>query len=243
MRGIKQFYSQNFDRIKRKKGNIKFIIFHYTGMKTEKSALKRLSNINSKVSCHYFIKKNGSIINLVPDLYVSWHAGISHWKKLKNLNKFSIGIEIQNPGHQFGYRNFNMKQINSIKYLSLNLAKKYNLRKEHYLGHSDVAPDRKKDPGEKFPWEILSKYKIGLWHSLDKKILKKYREKNINNLKKILFLRYLIKIGYFFKKNKINSISFAIKAFQRRFRPQLINGKIDLECLEIAKNLVKYRLN
>ena len=243
MREIKQFYSQNFDRIKRKKGNIKFIIFHYTGMKTEKSALKRLSNINSKVSCHYFIKKNGSIINLVPDLYVSWHAGISHWKKLKNLNKFSIGIEIQNPGHQFGYRNFNMKQINSIKYLSLNLAKKYNLRKEHYLGHSDVAPDRKKDPGEKFPWEILSKYKIGLWHSLDKKILKKYREKNINNLKKILFLRYLIKIGYFFKKNKINSISFAIKAFQRRFRPQLINGKIDLECLEIAKNLVKYRLN
>jgi len=243
MRGIKQFYSQNFDRIKRKKGNIKFIIFHYTGMKTEKSALKRLSNINSKVSCHYFIKKNGSIINLVPDLYVSWHAGISHWKKLKNLNKFSIGIEIQNPGHQFGYRNFNMKQINSIKYLSLNLAKKYNLRKEHYLGHSDVAPDRKKDPGEKFPWEILSKYKIGLWHSLDKKILKKYRQKNINNLKKILFLRYLIKIGYFFKKNKINSISFAIKAFQRRFRPQLINGKIDLECLEIAKNLVKYRLN
>ena len=243
MREIKQFYSQNFDRIKRKKGNIKFIIFHYTGMKTEKSALKRLSNINSKVSCHYFIKKNGSIINLVPDLYVSWHAGISHWKKLKNLNKFSIGIEIQNPGHQFGYRNFNMKQINSIKYLSLNLAKKYNLRKEHYLGHSDVAPDRKKDPGEKFPWEILSKYKIGLWHSLDKKILKKYRQKNINNLKKILFLRYLIKIGYFFKKNKINSISFAIKAFQRRFRPQLINGKIDLECLEIAKNLVKYRLN
>ncbi len=243
MRGIKQFYSQNFDRIKRKKGNIKFIIFHYTGMKTEKSALKRLSNINSKVSCHYFIKKNGSIINLVPDLYVSWHAGISHWKKLKNLNKFSIGIEIQNPGHQFGYRNFNMKQINSIKYLSLNLAKKYNLRKEHYLGHSDVAPDRKKDPGEKFPWEILSKYKIGLWHSLDRKILKKYRQKNINNLKKILFLRYLIKIGYFFKKNKINSISFAIKAFQRRFRPQLINGKIDLECLEIAKNLVKYRLN
>ena len=243
MRGIKQFYSQNFDRIKRKKGNIKFIIFHYTGMKTEKSALKRLSNINSKVSCHYFIKKNGSIINLVPDLYVSWHAGISHWKKLKNLNKFSIGIEIQNPGHQYGYKNFNMKQINSIKYLSLNLAKKYNLRKEHYLGHSDVAPDRKKDPGEKFPWEILSKYKIGLWHTLDKKILKKYRQKNINNLEKILFLRYLIKIGYFLKKNKINSISFAIKAFQRRFRPQLINGKIDIECLEIAKNLVKYRLN
>ena len=85
MKEIKQFYSQNFDRIKRKKGNIKFLIFHYTGMKTEKSALKRLSDNKSKVSCHYFIKKNGSIINLVPDLYISWHAGISHWKKIKSF--------------------------------------------------------------------------------------------------------------------------------------------------------------
>ena len=141
-------------------------------MKTEKSAIKKLSDYKSKVSCHYFIKKNGSIINLVPDLYVSWHAGISRWKKLKNLNKFSIGIEIQNPGHQFRYKSFNKKQITSIKYLSLKLAKKYNIKREHYLGHSDIAPDRKKDPGEKFPWELLSKYNIGLWHSLNKKLLK-----------------------------------------------------------------------
>ena len=239
MKEIKQFYSQNFDPIKRKKGKIKFVVFHYTGMKTEKSALKRLLDVNSKVSCHYFIKKNGSVINLVPDLYISWHAGVSHWKKIKRLNKFSIGIEIHNPGHQYGYKSFNKKQINSIKNLSLKLAKKYNLKKEHYLGHSDIAPDRKKDPGEKFPWEFLSKSRIGLWHSLDKKLLTKYRLKNINKLDKILFMKYLSKIGYFFKKNNLNSISFAIKAFQRRFRPQLINGKIDLECLEIAKNLVK----
>ena len=239
MKEIKQFYSQNFDPIKRKKGKIKFVVFHYTGMKTEKSALKKLLDVNSKVSCHYFIKKNGSVINLVPDLYISWHAGVSYWKKIKKLNKFSIGIEIHNPGHQYGYKNFNKKQINSIKNLSLKLAKKYNLKKEHYLGHSDIAPDRKKDPGEKFPWEFLSKSRIGLWHSLDKKLLTKYRLKNINKLDKILFMKYLSKIGYFFKKNNLNSISFAIKAFQRRFRPQLINGKIDLECLEIAKNLVK----
>ena len=240
---IKQFYSQNFDPIKRKKENIKYVVFHYTGMKSEKSALKRLSDNNSKVSCHYFIKKNGSIINLVPDLYVSWHAGISNWKKLKNLNKFSIGIEIHNAGHQFRYNSFNKKQINSIKYLSLKLAKKYNFKREHYLGHSDIASDRKKDPGEKFPWEFLSKYKIGIWHSLDKRLLKKYRLKNVKYLDRITFLRYLTKIGYFIKKNKINSILFATKAFQRRFRPQLINGKIDLECYEIAKNLTKYRLN
>jgi len=243
MKEIKQFYTQNFDLIKRKKKNIKFLVFHYTGMKTEKSAIERLSDNNSKVSCHYFIQKNGSIINMVPDLYISWHAGISRWKKLKELNKFSIGIEIQNPGHQFGYERFNKKQINSIKYLSLKLAKKYNLKKEHYLGHSDIAPNRKKDPGEKFPWEFLSKYQIGFWHSLDKKLLKKYRLKKINDLNNILFMRCLKEIGYFFKKNKVNSTSFAIQAFQRRFRPQLINGKIDHECLEIAKNLVKYRFN
>ena len=243
MNEIKQFYTQNFDLIKRKKKNIKFLVFHYTGMKTEKSAIERLSDNNSKVSCHYFIQKNGSIINMVPDLYISWHAGISRWKKFKELNKFSIGIEIQNPGHQFGYKSFNKKQINSIKYLSLKLAKKYNLKKEHYLGHSDIAPNRKKDPGEKFPWEFLSKYQIGFWHSLDKKLLKKYRLKKINDLNNILFMRCLKKIGYFFEKNKVNSTSFAIQAFQRRFRPQLVNGKIDRECLEIAKNLVKYRLN
>ena len=205
MNEIKQFYTQNFDLIKRKKKNIKFLVFHYTGMKTEKSAIERLSDNNSKVSCHYFIKKNGSIINMVPDLYISWHAGISHWKKLKELNKFSIGIEIQNPGHQFGYESFNKKQVNSIKYLSLRLAKKYNLKKEHYLGHSDIAPNRKKDPGEKFPWEFLSKYQIGFWHSLDKKLLKKYRLKQIHDLNKILFMRFLKKIGYFFKNNKVKS--------------------------------------
>ena len=236
---IRQFYSPNFDLNKRKKENIKFLVFHYTGMKTEKSALKRLSSKNSKVSSHYFIKKNGSIINLVPDLYISWHAGISFWKKHKKLNKYSIGIEIHNPGHRHGYKSFNKKQINSVKYLSLKLAKKYNIKREQYLGHSDVAPDRKKDPGEKFPWEFLSKYRIGLWHSLDKKILKKFRLKKTNNAEKKIFLNNLIKIGYLLKKKEINSISFAIKAFQRRFRPQLINGKADLECLEISKNLVK----
>ena len=214
MKEIKEFYSQNFDPIKRTKGKIKFLVFHYTGMKKEKSALERLSDRNSKVSCHYFIKKNGLIINLVPDLYISWHAGISHWKKLKKLNNFSIGIEIHNPGHQHGYKSFNKKQINSVKYLSLKLAKKYNLKKEDYLGHSDIAPDRKKDPGEKFPWEFLSKYKIGLWHSLDKKLLQKYRRKKINNLNKILFIKCLKKIGYFFKKKKLIQLHLQSKLFK-----------------------------
>tara|TARA_B100000242_G_C42973784_1_gene451926 strand:- start:113 stop:844 length:732 start_codon:yes stop_codon:yes gene_type:complete len=243
MNHISQFYSPNFDLIKRKKEIIKFLVFHYTGMKNEMSALKRLSNINSKVSCHYFIKKNGTVINLVPDLYISWHAGVSFWKNLKKINKYSIGIEIHNPGHRFGYERFNKKQINSIINLSLKLAKKYNLKDSHFLGHSDISPDRKKDPGENFPWELLAKYRIGIWHCLNKKLLEKKRLKELNILEKKKFLIYLSKIGYFFKKNNIKSISYAVKAFQRRFRPKLINGKIDLECLEIAKNLVKSGFN
>ena len=168
MSDIKQFYSINFDTTKRKKEKIKFLVFHYTGMKSEKSAIKRLCDKNSKVSCHYFIKKNGYIINLVPDKYIAWHAGISNWKNLKFLNKYSIGVEIHNPGHQYGYKDFNKKQINAIKHLSLKLAKKYKFKKKNFLGHSDISPDRKKDPGEKFPWELLSKYRIGIWHSINK---------------------------------------------------------------------------
>ena len=112
MNKIKHFYSINFDTIKRKKANVKFLVFHYTGMRSENSAIDKLSDKKSKVSCHYFIKKNGSIINLVPDLYISWHAGISFWKKLKKMKKNSIVIEIHNPGHRYGYKSFNKKQIN-----------------------------------------------------------------------------------------------------------------------------------
>ena len=243
MSDIKQFYSINFDATERKKEKIKFLVFHYTGMKSEKTAFRRLCDENSKVSCHYFIKKNGSIINLVPDKYVSWHAGISNWKDLKLINKYSIGVEIHNPGHQHGYKNFNKQQINAIKHLSLKLAKKYKFKKNNFLGHSDISPDRKRDPGEKFPWELLSKYRIGAWHSINKKLLKKYRLKKINNSEKKLFLNYIIKIGYFIKNNKANYNLYVVKAFQRRFRPQIINGKIDLECLNIAKSLIKSRIN
>ena len=236
---IEHFYSPNFDAVKRKKENIKFLIFHYTGMKTEKSALKRLSNRNSKVSSHYFIKKNGSIINLVPDLYVSWHAGISSWKKVKKLNKYSIGIEIHNPGHQYGYKNFNKKQINSVKYLSLKLAKKYKIRREHYLGHSDIAPDRKKDPGEKFPWYKLAKNKLCLWHKLDQNKLKKYRKVwTLSKKQEKRFLSNILKIGYVkIYKNNIDT-KYLVKAFQRRFRNELIDGKVDKECFLISNNLL-----
>ena len=105
-------YSPNFNSKKRQKKDIRFIILHYTGMKSEKAAINRLTNIQSQVASHYLITRNGKIINLVPDLYIAWHAGISSWKTLNSLNKNSIGIEITNPGHQFGYKKFSKKQSN-----------------------------------------------------------------------------------------------------------------------------------
>ena len=148
-------YSPNFDPIRRKTKDIEFLIFHYTGMKSEKDATNRLTDIKSKVSSHYLIKNDGKIIILVPDLYIAWHAGVSSWKNYKSLNKHSIGIEISNPGHDFNYKKFSKKQIKSIVVLSNFLIKKYKIKPENVLGHSDIAPLRKKDPGEKFPWQFL----------------------------------------------------------------------------------------
>ena len=150
-------YSPNFDRKKRKLKQIKFVIFHYTGMKNEKKAIDRLTNSESKVSSHYFIKKNGEILNLVPELYISWHAGVSSWKNFKSMNKYSIGIEISNPGHDNKYKKFSEKQIQSILKLSKYLLKKYRIKMRYVLGHSDIAPLRKKGPWGKISLEIFVK--------------------------------------------------------------------------------------
>ncbi|WP_440618810.1 N-acetylmuramoyl-L-alanine amidase [Candidatus Pelagibacter sp. HIMB1493] len=234
-------YSPNFDLKKRSLDKINFIIFHYTGMKNEKKAIDKLLDIKSKVSCHYFIKNNGEILRMVPDSYTAWHAGVSSWKKFKSLNKNSIGIEINNPGHEFKYKKFSKKQIYSVLKLTRYLIKKYNIPSNCILGHSDIAPDRKKDPGEKFPWQFLSKHKIGNWHNLDLNKIKKGRSLNINNLFKLKFINNLYKIGYP-KNSKINKnkyIKNITVAFQRRFRQELIDGKIDKECLLISENLIK----
>jgi len=236
-------YSPNFNSVKRKPKEIKFIIFHYTGMKKESAVINRLTNIQSEVGCHYLIKNNGEIITMVPDLYAAWHAGKSSWKNYKSLNKNSIGIEISNPGHEFNYKNFSNKQVSSILKLSKFLIKKYSIQSKNILGHSDIAPDRKKDPGEKFPWKYLAKNKIGIWHNLKNKILRNNRNHKINNTSKKIFLNNLFKIGYSRKipkninKNKYEV--FIIKAFQRRYRNELINGKIDKECLFLSNNLIK----
>jgi len=229
-------YSPNFDPNKRKSKQIKFLIFHYTGMIKESDTISRLTNIQSKVSCHYLIKKNGAIVVIVPDLYIAWHAGKSFWKGFKSLNKNSIGIEISNPGHEHKYLNFSKKQIKSILYLSKSLMKKYNIQSSNILGHSDIAPYRKKDPGEKFPWKYLAKFGIGEWHSLSNKILKKNRMKKTHINEEKIFYKNLFKIGY---SKKVLNKKTLVKVFQRRYRQDLINGKIDQECLLISKNLAK----
>ena len=236
-------YSPNFDKKKRVKNKIKFIILHYTGMKTESAALERLTDPKSKVSSHYYIKKNGEIITLVPDLYIAWHAGKSYWKKYANLNKNSIGIEITNPGHNIKYERFSKVQIESLVKLIRFLIRKYNIKPNNILGHSDIAPYRKKDPGEKFPWKLMCKKKISIWYKLNHKILIKNRNVEINVNEKNTFIKNLEKIGYSNKVlkelnyNKKKYHKIIIKTFQRRFRQELINGKPDRECLMISNNL------
>ena len=236
-------YSPNFNSKKRIAKKIKFIIFHYTGMKSESDALNRLTDIQSEVSCHYLIKNNGEIIKMVPDLYIAWHAGDSSWKNYKSLNQNSIGIEITNPGHKYGYKNFTKKQITALLKLSKFLIKKYKISPKNILGHSDIAVLRKKDPGEKFPWKYLSKNRIGTWHTLNKQDLIKNRKLKISKIEESNFFNNLFKVGYS-KKYTTNIIKkkYLIelaKTFQRRFRQELVNGKIDQECLLISKSLVK----
>ena len=234
-------YSPNFNTPKRVKKKIKFIIIHYTGMKKESDAIERLQDPKSKVSSHYLIKKNGEILNLIPDLYEAWHAGVSSWKNFRSLNKNSIGVEISNPGHQHGYRSFSSKQILSLQRLLKYLIKKYKINNKFVLGHSDISPNRKKDPGEKFPWKKLAKKNLGFWYKLDQKKIKRLRGQKLSKkMEKNKFIKNLYKFGY----NKITglkyqkSIKYLTLAFQRRFRQNLVDGNIDKECFLISKNLL-----
>ena len=236
-------YSPNFNFEKRNIKQIRFIVLHYTGMKKESEAISRLTNIQSEVSSHYLIKKNGEIITMVPESYNAWHAGKSSWGNYKSLNKNSIGIEITNPGHEFGYKKFTKKQIISILRLTRHLIKKYKIDIKNILGHSDIAPERKKDPGEKFPWQYLSQNKVGLWHTIKKQELIKNRKIKTTKIDKALFINNLFKIGYSkkFPKKAIKDkhLDYITKAFQRRYRQDVIDGRIDQECLIISQNLIK----
>ncbi len=166
--------SPNFSKKLRNKKDIKFIVIHYTGMQSEIESLKRLKDPKSEVSCHYLINRKGQIKQMVTDSRIAWHAGKSKWKKFNNLNSNSIGIELVNRGHEWGYQNYTKTQIKNLIKLCRNLKKKYKIKSQNFLGHSDIAPLRKVDPGQKFPWKKLSKFSLGVWY--DNRIFKKKRK-------------------------------------------------------------------
>ena len=200
-------------------------------MQSEIESIKRLKNPKYKVSCHYLINRKGEITNLVEDRKVAWHAGKSKWKNFVNLNNFSLGIELVNKGHKLGYQSFTKRQIKSVITLCKFLKKKYKIKKENFLGHSDIAPLRKLDPGEKFPWQTLSKNKIGVWYKKKKYDLKIDLKKS----RKILF-KNLKKIGYRYFHTQKNSITDKkiITSFQQHYLPINVTGKIDKKTLQIS---------
>ena len=227
-------YSPNFSKKLRKIKDIKFIVIHYTGMQSEIESIKRLTNEKTKVSCHYLINRKGLIIQMVKDKNIAWHAGKSKWKNFINLNKLSLGIELVNKGHQFGYQNYTKKQINSLISLCKKLKKKYRIKDENFLGHSDIAPLRKADPGEKFPWKKLSKFKLGKW----------YHHKNfiaVKDKKKIekIFFQNIKKLGYryFNVQRRSNKDKKIIKSFQQHYTPNNVTSKIDQKTYIISQYL------
>ena len=230
--------SPNYSKKRRLQRDIKFVIIHYTGMQSEIESFERLKDPKFKVSCHYIINRKGNVTQMVREENIAWHAGKSKWKKFKNLNNYSIGIELVNKGHQFGYQTFTHQQIFSLIKLCKKIKKKYLIKKENFLGHSDIAPLRKVDPGEKFPWEKLNSYNIGKWYTK-----KKNRSKFVSNPKliKVLFFKNLLKLGYkYFHIHKRNSTDKkVVKSFQRHFLPENVNGKIDQKTYKISHFLTR----
>jgi N-acetylmuramoyl-L-alanine amidase len=139
------------------------LVLHYTGMKTGEEALARLADPEAKVSAHYLVEEDGRVFRLVPEERRAWHAGVSSWKGEENLNGLSIGVEIVNPGHEWGYRPFPDVQIDAVIALVADIRERWDIPDARILGHSDVAPDRKQDPGELFPWKRLAEAGHGLW--------------------------------------------------------------------------------
>lgn len=222
------FRSPNFDERFEK---INMIVIHYTGMNSFDEAKDHLCNKNSKVSAHYLIDEIGKIYQLVDDIHRAWHAGVSIWKNKKDINSCSIGIELVNPGHEFGYKSFEEKQMFSIEHLLEELIFHYDIPLSNVVGHSDVAPLRKLDPGELFDWKRLAAKKLAVWPQTFKKNpfeLISFGDKgeHVTYVQLALkFIGYGIEVDGFFGKYT----EAVIKAFQRRFRQSRIDGFFDDE--------------
>lgn len=208
------------------------LVLHYTGMKTCEDALARLCDPAAKVSAHYTIDLDGTVYAHVPEERRAWHAGVSYWAGETNVNARSIGIEIVNPGHEFGYVPFAEKQIGALLDLCEAIIARHKIPAARVVGHSDVAPARKEDPGELFPWKALADYGIGLWPLAG--ATRALRETPQQAL--ALF-------GYGAAPHADVPLEKVIAAFQRRFRPAAINGVWDHECgRKLASLLIQMKI-
>lgn len=226
---------------RRSSSAIDMIILHYTGMSSEECALKWLCDPFSEVSCHYFVRENGELVQIVPEQCRAWHAGQSSWQKNTDLNSCSIGIEISNPGHEGGLIPFSPPQIQTTIHLCRDLIQRYSLPPERILGHSDVAPYRKRDPGEHFPWADLKAAGIGYYPNLPFFESKIVMEKGAQGEEVHIFQAALEKYGYdipvtgFFCERT----DYVVKAFQRHFCPQTIDGKVTLHLMHTLQKLLE----
>jgi N-acetylmuramoyl-L-alanine amidase len=222
MDGLVDCPSPNFDA---RALPVSMLVLHYTGMADAASAIDRLRNPAAKVSCHYLVDEDGRVLRMVDEEKRAWHAGRAYWRGLTDVNGASIGIEIVNPGHEFGYRPFPEAQMEALVPLVADIVGRHRIRPPYVVGHSDVAPARKQDPGELFDWARLARLGLAM-------------ERPSRNLIDPLwtdggFLLALERYGYDVHKRKE-----AVAAFQRRFRPELIDGIIDGETRAILLGLL-----
>lgn len=214
--------SPNFDE---RTMAVSILVLHYTGMPDAAGAIARLSDPAAKVSCHYLVAEDGQIVRMVAEDKRAWHAGKSHWRGVDNLNSCSIGIEIVNQGHEIGYRPFPEAQIDALIPLVADIVGRYGITRGNVVGHSDIAPARKQDPGELFPWYRLAKLRLALPRPTKNLMDPHWSDAG--------FLLALERFGY-----DVTNPLAAVVAFQRRFRPELIDGTIDGECRAILLALL-----
>lgn len=214
-------------------GNVQvsLLVFHYTGMETAEAALERMCDSDAQVSAHYMIDEDGTMYSLVPENKRAWHAGISCWHGRAALNDVSIGIELVNPGHEFGYRPFPQAQMDVLKDLSHDLIERYHIHPVNVVGHSDIAPRRKQDPGELFDWQNFAKAGIGVWPDVPK--VKKPEEILLHETdegSKVMWLQHrLSEYGYHIREDGFygKKTAYIVEGFKRHFVPEQVSGKWD----------------
>ena len=199
---------------------IDMLVLHYTGMKTAAAALARLTDAAAKVSAHYLIEETGEVFRLVDEARRAWHAGVASWRGDDNINARSIGIELVNPGHEFGYRNFPEAQMVALEALAREILARHPIPARNVVGHADVAPARRQDPGELFDWPRLAGAGIGLWPVPEGAPAEALTE-------------LLAVYGYEVAADGV------VTAFQRHFRPARVDGVADDECAGLAAGLLK----